>query len=103
MQSLRPSTGGASPTDSIPATMSEVSEIRFCSPNDSTGSNASLQAGGPDSRDPSLKVATMTSPIYQKLFGTPQGDVPPDGLLAKKRPLRRKQASTSTFNAQPWT
>jgi hypothetical protein len=101
MQSLRPSTGGASPTESIPAT--EVSEIRFCSPNESTGSNASLQGGGPDSRTPSLKVTTMTSPIYQKLFGTHQGDVPPDGLLANKRPLRRKQLSTSTFNTPPRT
>lgn len=102
-QSYRPSTGGASPTESVPATTSEVSEIRFCSPNESTGSNASLQRNGPDSHTPSLKVAAMTSPIYQKLFGTHQGEDPPDGLLAKKRPLRRKQLSTSTFNAPPTT
>lgn len=102
-QSHRPSTGGASPTESVPATTSEVSEIRFCSPNESTGSNPSLRKDGQDSRTPSPKATAMTSPIYQKLFGTPQGEVPPDGLLAKKRPLRRKQLSVSTFRTPPRT
>lgn len=102
-RSHRPSTGGASPTESLPATMSEVSEIRFCSANESSGSNASLQRAGSDPHSPSLKLAAMTSPIYQKLFGTHQGEIPPDDLLAKKRPLRRKQLSTSTFNTPPRT
>ena len=96
-QSHRPQTGGASPTESVPMTMSEVSEIRFCSPGEISDSNVS-QKSGRVSPPPSLKTTTVTSPIYQKLFGTHQGEAPADGLLAKKRPLRRKQLSTSTFN-----
>lgn len=102
-RSYRPSTGGASPTESVPATASEVSEIRFCSPNESPGSNASPQRSGLDPHSPSLKATAIISPIYQKLFGTHQGEAPPDGLLANKRPLRRKQPSPSTFNTPPRT
>lgn len=97
-QSHRPQTGGASPTESVPMTTSEVSEIRFCNPGEISDSNGSRKSGQ-ISPSPSLKAATVTSPIYQKLFGTHQGEVPVDGLLAKKRPLRRKQFSASTFNA----
>ncbi|KAF9792599.1 hypothetical protein BJ322DRAFT_60192 [Thelephora terrestris] len=101
-RSLRPQTGGASPTESVPMTTSEVSEIRFCSPGEGSESNAS-QRSARDTPSPSLKVTTMTSPIYQKLFGTQQGEVPPDGVLGKKRPLRRKQLSASAFDIPPRT
>jgi hypothetical protein len=98
-RSHRPPTGGASPTEGVPVT--EVSEIRFFDAGESSGSNGSLQRSRPHSRSPSPKPTTVTSQIYQKLFGSHQGEVPPDGLLAQKRPLRRKQLSVSTFNTPP--
>ena len=87
----RPRTGGASPTESIPITTSEVSEIRFCNPGEGSEPGAPLQS-------PPLNATPTTSPIYQKLFGTLRGEVPPDGLLTKKRPLHRKALSTPTFS-----
>jgi hypothetical protein len=100
-QSHRPPTGGASPTESVPVTTSEVSEIRFYGHGEGSESNASQERGGQDSHPASLKAAAVTSPIYQKLFGTLQGEVPPDGLLARKHPLRRKELSASTFDTPP--
>ena len=99
--SHRPPTGGASPTDSVPVTTSEVSEIRFYGHGECSESNASQERNRPDSHPPSPKATAVASPIYQKLFGTQQGEVPADGLLAKKRPLRRKQLSTSSFDTPP--
>lgn len=98
-RSHRPPTGGASPTESVPVT--EVSEIRFFDAGEASGSGGSIQRSRPTSRSPSPKPTTVTSQIHQKLFGTHQEEVPPDGLLAKKRPLRRKQLSISTFNRSP--
>jgi len=89
-QSHRPRAGGASPTESIPRTTSEVSEIRFSNPGESSEPGAPLQS-------PLLNANPTTSPIYQKLFGTVRGEVPPDGLLEKKRSLHRKAFSAPTL------
>ncbi|KAF9650651.1 hypothetical protein BDM02DRAFT_3127622 [Thelephora ganbajun] len=48
-QSHRPQTGGASPTESIPVTTSEVSEIRFRNPGESSDPSGSLQRSGSSS------------------------------------------------------
>lgn len=100
-QFLRPRTGeGASPTESIPFSTSEISEIRFRHPGEGgeTGSSRPGSGSGPQS---SLRTTAPTSPIYRKLFGTTQGEEPPDGVLEKKRPFHRKALSDSTFNTPP--
>lgn len=90
---------GASPTESVPMTTSEFSEIHF---RECSEPNASVRESGSFSiHPPPIKVTPISSPIYQKLFGTKQGDVPPDELLAKKRPLHRKALSASMFNTPP--
>jgi len=97
--SHRPRTGERiSPTESIPFTTSEISEIRFSHPGEPS---ASRPGSGSGPQPPPLRATTATSPIYRKLFGTLQGEILPDGLLAKKRPSHRKALSTSTFNT--WT
>ena len=97
----QPGTGGASPTESVPVTMSEVSEIRFCNPAENGEPSPSQQSTShpqlPTQLFP-MDATPATSSIYQKLFGVQQGEVPPDGLLAKKRPLHRKALSISTFS-----
>jgi hypothetical protein len=94
--------GGVSPTDSMPMTTSEVSEIQFRDPREVSEPSTSLRRSASFSQPPiqphPMKATAMTSPIYQKLFGTKQGDAPPDGLLAKKRPLHRKSLSAITFS-----
>lgn len=100
-QFLRPRTGeGASPTESIPFSTSEISEIRFRHPGEGgeTGSSRPGSGSGPQL---SLKSAAPTSPIYRKLFGATQGEEPPDGLLEKKRPFHRKALSSPTFSTPP--
>ena len=90
--------------ESIPVTMSEISEIRFSDPVESREPSGSLQ-GGSHSRPPAqpspVNATPTTSSIYQKLFGVQQGEVPPDVLSAKKRPLHRKALSASTFETLP--
>ena len=102
-QLLRPRTGErASPTDSVPITTSEISEIRFSHPGEGHGepSGSSLKS----SSDPQLSpLKATTSPIYKKLFGVIRGEVPPDGVLAKKRPLHRKTLSAPASNVLPRT
>ena len=99
--SHRPRTGErVSPTESIPFTTSEISEIRFGHPGESS---ASRPGSGSDPKPSPPRATTATSPIYRKLFGTLQGEVPPDGLLAKKHPLHRKTLSASIFNTPPRT
>ena len=103
----RPRTGeGASPTESVPVTMSEVSEIRFSHPAEIHETSVSQQSAScsqlPTQSSP-MEATPATSSIYQKLFGTQQGEIPPDGLLTKKRPLHRKALSASTFNTPPRT
>jgi len=108
-ESRRPRTGeGVSPTESVPITTSEISEIRFSHPGEIGEPSAFLRRGSGShlqspSQPPRMKPAHTTSPIYQKLFGTLQGEVPQDGLLAKKRPLHRRALSASTFNVLPRT
>ena len=93
-QFLRPRTGERiSPTESIPFTTSEVSEIRFSHPGDSGEPSASRPGSGSDPQPSPLRATAATSHIYRKLFGTPQGEVPQDG----KRPIHRKALSSSTF------
>jgi hypothetical protein len=100
-QFLRPRTGeGASPTESIPFSTSEISEIRFRHPGEG-GETASSRPGSGSGPQPSLRTAAPTSPIYRKLFGTTQGEEPPDGVLEKKRPFHRKALSASTPNTPP--
>lgn len=103
----RPRTGeGVSPTESVPVTMSEVSEIRFSHPGEIHEPNTS-QPGASYSQlptqSPPVEATPATSSIYQKLFGTQQGELPQDGLLAKKRPLYRKALSVSTFSTPSHT
>jgi len=107
-ESLRPRTGeGVSPTESIPITTSEVSEIRFSHPGEIGEPSALLRRGSgsylQSPSQPSMKAVSTASPIYQKLFGTLQGQVPQDGLLSKRRPLHRRVLSASTFNTPPRT
>ena len=91
--SYRPRTGErASPTESIPFTTSEISEIRFSHPGEPSVSRPGSES---NPQPPPPKTNTATFPIYRKLFGTLQGDVPPDKLLAKKRLLHRKALSAS--------
>jgi len=91
--SYRPRTGErASPTESIPFTTSEISEIRFSHPGEPS---VSRPGSGSNPQPSPPKTNTATFPIYRKLFGTLQGDVPPDKLLAKKRLLHRKALSAS--------
>lgn len=98
----RPRTGeGVSPTESIPFTTSEVSEIRFRHPGESSEQSASRPASGSGLQPSPLTATATTSPIYRKLFGILPGEVPPDGLLAKKPPLHRRTLSALTFNTLP--
>jgi len=103
-QFLRPRTGErASPTESIPFTTSEVSEIRFSHPGESGEPSASRPGSGLDPEPSPLRTTATTSQIYRKLFGTSQGEIPQDGLPGKKRPLHRKALSSSTFKTPPQT
>lgn len=100
-QFLRPRTGeGASPTESIPFSTSEISEIRFRHPGEG-GETGSSRPGSGSGPQPSMRTTAPTSPIYRKLFGTTQGEEPPDGVLEKKRPFHRKALSSSTFSTPP--
>ena len=97
--SHRPRTGErASPTESIPFTTSEISEIRFSHPGELSPSRPK---SGSDPQSSTLKATAAASPIYKKLFGTLE--VPPDGVLEKKRPFHRKALSASIFNTPPRT
>ena len=90
--------------ESIPVTMSEISEIRFSNPVETREPSISLQDGSrsqPSVQPTPVNATPTTSSIYQKLFGTQQGEVLPDLLLAKKRPLHRKALSASTFETLP--
>jgi hypothetical protein len=99
--SYRPRTGErASPTESIPFTTSEISEIHFSHPGELS---ASRPGTGSDPQPPPLGASPATSPIYRKLFGALQGELPLDGLLTKKRPSHRKALSASIFNTPPRT
>ena len=90
--------------ESIPVTMSEISEIRFSNPAETFEPSGSRQSGShsqPPAQPSPVNATPTTSSIYQKLFGVQQGEVPPDVLLAKKRPLHRKALSTSMFETVP--
>ena len=89
--------------ESIPVTMSEISEIRFSNPAETCEPSGSRHGGSqqPPVQPSPMNATPTTSSIYQKLFGIQQGGVPPDVLSAKKRPLHRKALSTSTFETVP--
>lgn len=92
----------ASFAESIPVSMSEVSEIRFSNPGEISSEPSPPLPSGSNARTltqlPPMNPTPTTSSIYQKLFGVQQGEATPDGLLAKKRPIHRKALSASTFS-----